>query len=351
MINEKRAAEATPTDMGKGTNNQLIQQGIDYISAFGAELDRCSQLAESIPTNIGLFLIKSANQTIKEAALRPNPNALWLSLWYEGECCCLFADSNLGKSIYAVQIATQIAESQKVLYFDFELSDKQFQLRYTDAQGNLHQFPKNLYRVEINRDSLGAGDFEEAVITNLEEAARQTNAKVFIIDNITYLSIATEKGDAAGSLMMRLMHLKRKYDLSLLILAHTPKRALSNPITQNDLAGSKKLYNFFDSVFAIGKSAKDSNLRYIKQLKVRFGSYEYDADNVIVSTIEKVGSFLQFINIGYATEMEHLKEPSDKDVSDLSASIKKLASEGKSYRAIATELSISLGKVQRVLKK
>ena len=351
MRDEKRAAEATPTDMGKDTNNQSIQQGFDYISAIGAELDRCSQLAESIPTNIGLFLIKSANQTIKEAALRPNPNALWLSLWYEGECCCLFADSNLGKSIYAVQIATQIAESQKVLYFDFELSDKQFQLRYTDAQGNLYQFPKNLYRVEINRDSLGAGDFEEAVITNLEEAAKQTNAKVFIIDNITYLSIATEKGDAAGSLMMRLMHLKRKYDLSLLILAHTPKRALSNPITQNDLAGSKKLYNFFDSVFAIGKSAKDSNLRYIKQLKVRFGSYEYDADNVIVSTIEKVGSFLQFINIGYATEMEHLKEMSEKDVSRQTEEIKQLFQQGKSIRDIANQLNISKSKVGRICKK
>ena len=352
MIDEKKATEAAPTDMGKDTNNQPIQQGgVDYISAISAELDRCSQLVESIPTNIGLFSIKSANQTIKEAALRPNPNALWLSLWYEGECCCLFADSNLGKSIYAVQIATQIAESQKVLYFDFELSDKQFQLRYTDAQGNLYQFPKNLYRVEINRDSLGAGDFEEAIITNLEDAAKQTSAKVFIIDNITYLSIATEKGDAAGSLMMRLMHLKRKYDLSLLILAHTPKRALSNPITQNDLAGSKKLYNFFDSVFAIGKSAKDSNLRYIKQLKVRFGSYEYDADNVIVSTIEKVGSFLQFINIGYATEMEHLKEMSEKDVSQQTEEIKRLFQQGKSIRDIANQLNISKSKVGRICKK
>ena len=43
-------------------------------------------------------------------------------------------------------------------------------------------------------------------------------------------------------------------------------------ITSNDLAGSKRLYNFFDSVFAIGKSAQDGGLRYVKQLKVRYGT-------------------------------------------------------------------------------
>ena len=325
--------------------------GFNYVQAIGAELQKTEQVASSIPELIGMFTVKTANRTIKEAALRPNPDALWLSLWYEGEVCCLFSDSNLGKSIYAVQIATSIAEKQRVLYFDFELSDKQFQLRYSDENGNLNQFPDNLYRVEINRESLDTTNFEEAVIENIEQTALQTGAKVLIIDNLTYLCIASEKGDAAGMLMFRLMALKKKYCLSILVLAHTPKRCLSNPITQNDLAGSKKLYNFFDSVFAIGKSAKDNSVRYIKQLKVRYGNYTYDADNVIVSAIEKTGSFLQFVNIGYATEKEHLKEPSDKDNTEEIAAIKQMVSDGKSYRSIASELGISLGKVQRALKK
>lgn len=325
--------------------------GFNYIQAIGAELQKADQLAAEIPEQIGMFTVKTANRAIKEAALRPNPDALWLSLWYEGEVCCLFSDSNLGKSIYAVQIATSIAERQRVLYFDFELSDKQFQLRYSDEANNLNQFPENLYRVEINRDSLDSANFEEAVIGNIEQAAIKSGAKVLIIDNLTYLCIASEKGDAAGTLMFRLMALKRKYGLSILILAHTPKRCLSNPITQNDLAGSKKLYNFFDSVFAIGKSAKDNSVRYIKQLKVRYGNYTYDADNVIVSAIEKIGTFLQFVNIGYAVEREHLKEQSDKDISQLDASIKELSKQGKSVREIASELGISKSKVGRILKK
>ena len=322
-----------------------------YKQSIDAELRKAQQLAESVPEQIGMLTIKTANRTIKEAALRPNPDALYLTLWYEGEVCCLFSDSNLGKSILAMQIAAQIARIRKVLYFDFELSDKQFQLRYSDEQGNLNVFPDNLYRVEINRESLDVSNFEDAIIGNIEQAALQTGAKVLVIDNLTYLCIASEKGDVAGALMFRLMALKKKHGLSMLILAHTPKRCLSNPITQNDLAGSKKLYNFFDSVFAIGKSAKDSNLRYIKQLKVRYGNYTYDSDNVIVSAIEKVGAFLQFVNIGYATEKEHLKEPSEKDVSQEIENIKQLSGQGKSIREIAKELNISKSKVGRILKK
>lgn len=325
--------------------------GFNIYQAIGAELQKADQLAASVPEQIGMLTIKTANRTIKEAALRPNPDALWLSLWYEGEVCCLFSDSNLGKSIYAVQIATKVAEAKRVLYFDFELSDKQFQLRYSDEQGNLNVFPDNLYRVEINRESLDVANFEEAIIGNIEQAALQTGAKILVIDNLTYLCIASEKGDVAGALMFRLMALKKKHGLSLLVLAHTPKRCLSNPITQNDLAGSKKLYNFFDSVFAIGKSAKDSNLRYIKQLKVRYGNYTYDSDNVIVAAIEKVGTFLQFVNIGYATEKEHLKEPSEKDVSQEIENIKLLSGQGKSIRDIAKELNISKSKVGRILKQ
>lgn len=322
-----------------------------YKQSIDAELRKADLLAESVPEQIGMLTIKTANRTIREAALRPNPDALYLTLWYEGEVCCLFSDSNLGKSILAMQIAAQIAETRKVLYFDFELSDKQFQLRYSDEQGNLNTFPDNLYRVEINRESLDVSNFEDVIIVNIEQAALQTGAKVLIIDNLTYLCIASEKGDVAGALMFRLMALKKKHGLSMLILAHTPKRCLSNPITQNDLAGSKKLYNFFDSVFAIGKSAKDSNLRYIKQLKVRYGNYTYDSDNVIVSAIEKVGAFLQFVNIGYATEKEHLKEPSEKDVSQEIENIKQLSGQGKSIREIAKELNISKSKVGRILKK
>ena len=103
------------------------------------------------------------------------------------------------------------------------------------------------------------------------------------------------------------MALKKKRNLSLLLIAHTPKRDLPSPITQNHLAGSKKLYNFFDSVFAIGMSAKVSSLRYVKQVKVRAGAFRYDANNVLVYEVDKVNGFLKFNFREFATEEEHLR--------------------------------------------
>ena len=312
----------------------------------------CSEVeATSDTTDIGMFTIKSANRTITDAALRPNPRSLYLELWYEGEVCCLFSDSNLGKSIYAVQMADQIASTRRVLLVDCELTDKQFQMRYTDAEtGLIHIFPEGLYRAEINPVTLDVNDYEEKIIKNIEDVALRMATSIIIIDNLTYLCNSSDKGVDAGIFMMKLMNLKKKYGWSLLIIAHTPKRNLSSPITQNDLAGSKKLYNFFDSVFAIGKSAKDDRLRYVKQLKVRAGEFLYDANNIIVYELEKSSGFVHFEFKEYSTEKEHLRERTESDEEKQLKRIKELKAQGKSVRDIAALVGLSKSKVWRLLQ-
>ena len=302
-------------------------------------------------TDIGMFTIKSANRTITDAALRPNPRSLYLEFWYEGEVCCLFSDSNLGKSIYAVQMADQIATTRRVLLVDCELTDKQFQMRYTDSDtGLIHIFPEGLFRAEINPVTLDVNDYEEKIIKNIEAVALRMQTSIIIIDNLTYLCNSSDKGVDAGLFMMKLMNLKKKYGCSLLIIAHTPKRNLSSPITQNDLAGSKKLYNFFDSVFAIGKSAKDDRLRYVKQLKVRAGEFLYDSNNIIVYEIEKSSAFVHFEFKEYSTEKEHLRERTESDDKKQLKHIKELKAQGKSVREIASLVGLSKSKVWRLLQ-
>ena len=88
-----------------------------------------------------MLTIRVANNALLDASRSPNPDELYHSLWYEVEVGCLFTDSNLGKSIYAVQIAKYVAQERPILYLDCELSEKQFQLRYTDKDtGILHDF-------------------------------------------------------------------------------------------------------------------------------------------------------------------------------------------------------------------
>lgn len=326
-------------------------EGLTYLKSF---VDNPSE-PEVDKTNIGVLCIKDANEWCAEAAQRPDPKPLWLSLWYEGELSCLFADTNLGKSIYAVQIADYMARTEPVLYCDFELSDKQFQLRYLNKEsGNLYTFPLRFKRAELSADALAEqtsnSTFEDFVIDSIEEAAITLDIKRVVIDNLTWICNASEKGDAAGLLMARLLRLKKQHQWSILVIAHTPKRPLTSPIDQNTLAGSKKLINFFDSAFAIGRSAKDENLRYIKQIKCRHGRFEYGADNIIVCDITQDNSgFVRFNQIGFANEREHLKEVAEKDEGALVKQIKELHEQGKTQREISQIAGCSLGKVNKTL--
>jgi hypothetical protein len=117
------------------------------------------------------------------------------------------------------------------------------------------------------------------------------------------------------------------------------------------MAGSAKLMNFFDEGIAIGKSAKDSRLRYVKQVKTRSMEITYDAENVIIYEVMMKNGRLSYDFKGFGHEQEHLKQGNPADDLEEIIAILKLQAEGKSQREIAETLEISLGKVQRRLKK
>jgi hypothetical protein len=217
-------------------------------------------------------------------------------------------------------------EKQPILYFDFELSDKQFENRYSLNFEQHYNFDNNFLRVEINSDAsvTDAKSFEDYLNHSLERSITETGAKVLIIDNLTYLKNETEKAKDALPLMKHLKALKNKYGLSILALAHTPKRDLSKPITRNDLQGSKMLINFCDSSFSIGESNTDKSLRYIKQIKQRNTEQIYDAENVCVCKIDKPHNFLLFEFVDFGTEREHLKQISEGEKTEIENSIKEL---------------------------
>ena len=213
------------------------------------------------------------------------------------------------------------------------------------------RFSDNLLRFEINTDGDFSDDMEKQINDSMKAVIETTGAKVVVVDNLTYLSVETEQSKSALPLMKNLKTLKNKYGLSVLCLAHTPKRNLSNPITRNDLAGSKTLINFCDSAFAIGESAHDKSIRYVKQIKARNTEIKYDADNILLYQILKDnGNFLKFDFVGYSIESEHLKEQSEKQKESIKDKVIELHEQGKSLRDIGAELGISHMKVGRILK-
>jgi len=139
----------------------------------------------------------------------------------------------------------------------------------------------------------------------------------------------------------------------MLILAHTPKRDFTKPISRNDLKGSKELINFCDSCFAIGESHRENGLRYLKQIKARNTEIIYDSDNVIEMVVEKDYNFLHLKFIGYGSESDHLKQWTDKEKSELEDSIidYKTESPQATQQEIADKLGTNKMRVSRVLKK
>ena len=307
--------------------------------------------AKRLGKKIGIMEVKPGNQWIRDSQEMPDPKLYFHDLIVEGENTVVFASSNVGKSIFCTQMAEAIAREHKVLYIDCELSAKQFQMRYTNKEtGSVHVFPENFLRAEIDPDLIVGTNLEEAILQSIQQAANDGITHIFV-DNITFLCNDSEKGLTAGEFMMKLIKLKRKYHLTLVVIAHTPKRDRRQPITQNDLAGSAKLINFFDAGIAIGVSAKDEALRYVIQVKVRTGAYVLPSTNVAIYRLKHEDNYTQFVFEGYGNEKDHLREKSPvTDMEDMQE-IVNLKANGMSIRQIVEETGFKQTTVFRKLKK
>jgi hypothetical protein len=313
--------------------------------------------------------------SLKAASEQPKLRRLFGEFWHESELTIMFADTGKGKSILAVQIADSInrgvplaplgldVPAQRTLYFDFELSDKMFEARYssrcpkTGELASVYPFSMEFRRAQPSRapyypdgyDSIG--DYiHESFVTLIE----RTQAKVVIIDNITFLNRKpNERAGGALRLIAELQRMKSEHGLSILALAHTPKRRYARGLTVNDLQGSKMLANFADNIFAVGESCLGDNIRYLKHIKPRNTEMIYGASNVCTYRIEKETNFLGFKFIGFNHEREHLESPllpKEAERRILATKVKELKAEGHSVREISRILGISRSTVERLLK-
>jgi predicted ATP-dependent serine protease len=290
-------------------------------------------------------------------------------IWFTGELHILFGDNGTGKSVWATQIADALSKGKnvfnilpnessasRVLFYDFELSDKQFEKRYMNGTGQPYNFSDQLYIDNINFQELHEANphlsTDDLIINKIDTDIQQLKPKVVIIDNMTYLKTeTTQEAKVALELIRKLNQLKRKYDLSILVISHTPKIKGGMPITNNDLAGSKNLSNLVDSISAIGKSTRGSDEKYIKLIKCRSGEKVFDTDSVISVKIDKDDCFLGFEYLDCENEFEHIKdyqkEQNRIEQKGLKEEAIRLHLEGKSYREIARLLCVSKSTIER----
>ena len=310
-----------------------------------------------------LLHVKPASEWMDQEYGKPAPRKLFGDFWHEGELCILFADTNLGKSILAVQIgnnislgacmdpfANQMEAQTPVLYIDFEMGSKQFQSRYFDSQWGNFPFGRTFSRAEINHEADNPAlydNYNDYLAAAVDRAILQSKAKVLIIDNLTYMRNGTERAKDALPLMKHLKALKTRHKLSVLALAHTPKRSAALPLTANDLQGSKMIINFCDSAFAIGESHTVPGGRYLKQIKQRNTQKMYGEQNVCLCHIAREINDLRYVFDGYAHESDHLLQRRDRKL--LKQQALELQQQGHNYRYISNELKIGLATVNRLL--
>ncbi len=251
-----------------------------------------------------LFSARPINSYLQTASETPPQRPLFGPFWQENELAIFFADTGIGKSILAVQIAESIASGvaippfemgcgpRRVLLFDFEMDERQIATRYSSGCGtHKYHFSDELIRIVISPDTEKPDHFRtftHYIAESIVEHVEYYKANVVIIDNITWLTTSTRSTTDSARLMKILNHLKVTYGLSMLILAHTPKRYGASPLSVNDLFGSKMLSNFADSIFAMGASRSGPNVRYLKQLKSRVAQRKYDENSVFTMNLAKM---------------------------------------------------------------
>ncbi|MFI5161633.1 MAG: AAA family ATPase [Sphingobacteriales bacterium] len=311
-----------------------------------------------------LFNVGTGNRWMELGEREPAKKMLFGEFWFKDELCILFADTNMGKSVLAEQIANSLSRRSgvgpfavqagplKVLYIDFELTTAQFCDRYRDEKGSFN-FSNNFYRANFNPEAEmpeSCLSFNDFLMAGVQYKVELIMPAVLIIDNITCLRGGTENTAAALQLMKLLKLLKQQYGLSILVLAHTPKRNPHRPITVNDLQGSKMLINFADSAFAIGRSTQQQGLCYLKQVKQRSVAQTYGADNVCLCRMHKTKGFLRFLFPGHAAEKEHIRPPANFECEKLTETARQLAAKGLTQRRISAQLGVSVGLVNKMVR-
>jgi DnaB-like helicase N terminal domain/AAA domain len=351
----------------------LMHQGIQL---FQKATDPSMNLFDVIDEHLlALRKLSDFNTTLKTysmptvmemAANATTKSFLVGSLIKKEDVTLLFSGTGNGKSIFSIQMADKISRGeslfdgllrndcgqQKVLYFDFELTLSDYKDRYIDGAGNKYPFLGDVWFNRVGNDEDNpktfaemAAKMEQILMTHVEK----NQPHVIFVDNITAMSNgSTVDPETVRRVMDLLLLLKKRHKLTVIVLAHTPKRYdMSKPIVVEDLAGSSLLAAYVDSIITVGQSKMGEKVKYIKHIKSRSGAKIHDDQNIIQISIEKEGAFLHFKTLEEPTgrESDHLVSKYDASIDEVFIQeMVRLKEEGRSLNQIKEELSLKISR-------
>jgi replicative DNA helicase len=269
--------------------------------------------------------LKTMNEAMKAGKAAPPSKWVAGNLFKENEVAILFADAGDGKSVFAFQVADAVSKGEPIFrncdhidfinqcepkltyFYDFELEESELFGRYS-MNGEAYNFSDNFVRGQLDPNFIDFENADQLIADEIQRDIEINEPEFIVIDNLTYITTESQDSTIATKLMKRLLGIQKrsKKSLTILVIAHTPKRDPSMPILMRNLAGSMNLANFAKSIVAIAKSSQDPSKRYIKHIKCRNGLMLHGHENVIECTIEKAGSRLEYEFLDFSKESEHL---------------------------------------------
>ena len=333
----KRTDDLNCTDSGKTTNSVMPRYTL-------------KSTEEKTRIDNPFFKARTAKTRLEDSILMEKPKQFFDCFVVEGEVTVLFAPTNVGKSVLALQIADAISQGksdygfvsemtkgENVAYVDLENTDQQFAGRYSG-----HIFSDNLKILEM---PMGIEYTMEQLLAHLKDFIIEEKCKVLVFDNISFMGNLQSANEAMATIKA-LRKLRDELNITILVVAHTNKKN-NKPMTINDLAGSAKVGNLIDAAFALGRVMGDTGLRYIKQLKARSGEKKYEDPVMIVEMVRDGGLHFEFRDTGI--EQNLLKIPKDVDEEEVYNQVWYLHKQGMSCRKIESELGISKSKVNSII--
>ena len=206
------------------------------------------------------------------------------SLLYEKDILGIAGSTNVGQSVFSLQLSTCIAmgvpfmtfnipKPKRVMHVQFELKDEGFaRLIKVTSQTLLEQCPVEAHRFEENCVFLSSGqrdlftDKYDAIEANL----RHTAVDVLVIDNLnTSVGVDVSKNEMAMEVLRKLINLKQKYNLSIIMVSHHKKIDVPAPIDISQMLGGSAYTNSLDFICQLANTKRAEGIKVMKITKVR----------------------------------------------------------------------------------
>ena len=192
-----------------------------------------------------------------------------------------------GKSLIASQLGYSLStgidyldfrvlKPSPVLHIQFEMEDGELQRRMDLQEQWFKKYPAlKPHFIAPRDDSDIFEDKWDKIDTTLQE--RDFRRGTIIVDNLyTSTDLKLSDNDELKMLIKIIQRIKRKYKIAIVLIGHFTKVDAGQPLDKNNIEGGKKLTNYVNNVFLMGKSTLNPDLRIGKLVKVRSGKSEIE---------------------------------------------------------------------------